>query len=380
MESLKAMYRSMSDMSKMLVKILLGIIGSLIVIFILIFVVRMLSGGKKGYDAAENIMRNAAIRYYKKHENKLPKDQEEVNVSVETLVNQKYMKELTKYLKGDNKCNGSVSVLNNDGNYTYLPILNCGKNYKTKLLSDVILENNNIVDSQDGLYLDDNNNYTFRGEYVNNYLVFGNLKYRILRINADGTIRLMLANPIKDYKSSKWDDRYNIDKEANVGINNYAVSRIKDFLTTIYNDNKVFSDEERSLIVKQDLCIGSREKESTDLSGSEECSEILENQNLGLIQLNEYLYPSIDENCTNATDRSCLNYNYMKSYQQSFWTITPYSEDSFQVYRISNAVYLANAKSSANVLFTLHLSSKVQLEDGDGSQKNPYVVKKYSSK
>lgn len=323
-------------------------------------------------------MRNAAIKYYKKHEGKLPLDNEESVVTTNTLIAEKYMKELSKYVGKDTSCSGNVTVLNNDGKYAYIPYLDCGKKYKTKLLVDSILENNEVVETGDGLYVDEKGNYNFRGEYINNYLIFGNLKYRILRINADGSIRLLLASPIKDYKSSVWDDRYNVDKSSSVGINTFDVSRIKDFLATIYNDKKIFQDEQKALIVKQDLCLGSRSQKSEDLTDAQECSKVLENQNLGLLQLNEYLYPSTDDNCVNAESRSCLNYNYMAKIQNSFWTQTPYEADTYQVYRISNAIYLAKAKSNANVLFTLHLSGKAQISEGDGTASSPYVVKDYT--
>ena len=68
----------------------------------------------------------------------------------------------------------------------------------------------------------------------------------------------------------------------------------------------------------------------------------------------------------------------MKSYQQSFWSITPYADDTYQVYRIANAVYLAKAKSTGSVLFTLSLSDKAQVKSGDGSSENPYIVKDYN--
>ena len=378
MESLKSMYNNMSDMSKMLIKMLLGIIAALLFMFLIVFVVRIIGGGKKGYSSTESTMQSAAVKYFKKHKSKLPLDNEETVVNVNTLVSEEYMKELTKYVGKNTTCKGNVTVLNNDGNYIYLPYLDCGKKYKTELLKDSILKDNEVVESGDGLYLDDDGNYIFRGEFVNNYLIFNNLKFRILRINADGSIKLFLAGPIKGYKSTIWDDRYNIEKDDKTGINNYAKSRIKDYLYTIYKDDEIFNNNAKALMKKQSLCVASRDIDSEDLTDAQECSETLDNEELGLLQLNEYVLPSIDENCTKASDKSCINYNYMKSYQQSFWSITPYADDTYQVYRIANAVYLAKAKSTGSVLFTLSLSDKAQLKSGDGSSENPYIVKDYN--
>ena len=35
-----------------------------------------------------------------------------------------------------------------------------------------------------------------------------------------------------------WDNRYNIDVKSSEGINDFAVSRMKDSLEELYNDNK----------------------------------------------------------------------------------------------------------------------------------------------
>lgn len=123
MESLKSMYNNMSDMSKVLIKMLLGIIAALLFMFLIVFVVRIIGGGKKGYSSTESTMQSAAVKYFKKHKNKLPLDNEEAVVNVNTLVSEEYMKELTKYVGKNTTCKGNVTVLNNDGNYIYLPYL-----------------------------------------------------------------------------------------------------------------------------------------------------------------------------------------------------------------------------------------------------------------
>ena len=65
MESLKSMYNNMSDMSKMLIKMLLGIIAALLFMLLIVFVVRIIGGGKKGYSSTESTMQSAAVKYFK---------------------------------------------------------------------------------------------------------------------------------------------------------------------------------------------------------------------------------------------------------------------------------------------------------------------------
>ena len=378
MESLKSIFHNMSDTSKMLIKILVGIIIGLVVIVILALILRLVVGRKKDYSSIEQTMQSAAVKYYKKHDQDLPEEGQEAVVTTENLIQEEYMKEMEKYVGKDITCSGNVTVVNNDDNYAYIPYLDCGEEYKTSFLVDTILENNAIVDSGDGLYLDDAQNYVFRGEYVNNYAKFGDLTYRILKINNDGTIRLFLNETIKSYKRSSWDDRYNIDRDANTGINDYSIRRIKDYLETIYEDEEIFSSSQKALMVKQDLCIGGRSENSEDLSHTAECSKIEEDQNLGLLQVNEFVLPSIDANCKSIDSRSCLNYNYMTELNYSFWSQTPVIDNSYEVYRIATSVYTARAANSANILFTLHLSSKTQIKDGSGTLDDPYIINIYS--
>ena len=379
MESLKSLFNNMSDMSKLLLKILLGIVSALIVLFTIVLFIRVVKGSKKSFDSVETIMQNAAIKYYKKNDNELPVSGEQSAVTIEQLVSQEYMKEITKYLGDNVSCNGNVTVINNNDNYAYIPNLDCKEKYQTKTLAKSLLENNEIVSEGAGLYLD-GDSYVFKGEYINNYVIFADQVYRILRINDDGSIRLLLDRSLKKYKRSRWDNRYNVDKNTSVGINDYSISRIRETLTQIYEDETIFNSNQKALIVPQDLCIGAREKKSTDFSGTEECSKILEGEYLGLLQVNEYLIPSIDDNCNSTISQSCLNYNYLASIDQTFWTITPFNENSYEVYRVAGSVYLAKASGSTNVLFTLHLSDKTLISGGTGTAEDPYVIRDFTKK
>lgn len=378
MESLKSIYHNMSDMSKMLIKMLLGIIIALVAICLFALILRAIVGGKKNFSSAEAAMQKAAMKYYEDHENELPTNATEEIISIDKLISGEYMKEMKKYVGKNVTCSGNVTVVNNDDNYSFIPYLDCGKDYKTKFLADTILEDNDIVESGDGLYNDENNNYVFRGEFVNNYITFGNYQYRILKINNDGTIRLLLIEPIKSHRNSTWDDRYNIEKNANYGINDYSISRIREALEAIYEDKNVFSEKEKALISKQNLCVGSRTPNSTDMTDTEECSQTVEGENLGLIQANEFAVPSIDANCTTVESRSCLNYNYLTSINNPFWSITPVANTSYEVYRVASGIYNAKASSTTNILYTVHLNPRTQIKGGSGTFEDPYVVNTYS--
>lgn len=79
------------------------------------------------------------------------------------------------------------------------------KIYNHKLETGEVLENlaSNIISTSqivyegDGLYLN-NGNYIYKGENVNNYILINNLLFRIIRINSDRTIEVVLDEYINE--------------------------------------------------------------------------------------------------------------------------------------------------------------------------------------
>ena len=56
--------------------------------------------------------------------------------------------------------------------------------------------------------------------------------------------------------------------------------------------------------------------------GKVECSEILEEQEVGLLPAYNFMLASLDENCKTTTSRSCGNNNYLTQFNEDYWLIT----------------------------------------------------------
>lgn len=346
-------------------------IGLVALIAILSLIVSLIKGGKQNYKEVENKMVTAATKYYSKNPNLLPQNNGGmVTIDVNELVNNGELKSLSKLLKNEENCSGEVIVTKTDKYYYYAPTLNCGKNYKTVTLADKITEEKNIVTEGDGLYLM-NNNYVFRGEKINNYVKFNNKNWRILRVDEDGTIRLLIIDRVD---SKTWDDRYNIEKESAVGINDFRVSRIYDSLKTLYNDNIVIDEENRSRIVPQDLCIGKRSQYEVLNDGSLECSDIIENEPFGLILVHEYMNASLDTTCESTLDPQCRNYNYLGHLARSTWTLTADVDTTHKAFKLNGRPSLSTASSTSGMSIVVELNSGIRFTKGDGSKTNPYIV------
>ncbi len=357
------------------------IIGTGIFLLVLIFLMMFASCTNKGkkytYADIENLMTKIVQTKYK-DSSELPSDGNKLEVNISKLVEEGLMKNISEYTKDEEtNCSGKVTIYNNKDNYIYIPNIDCGDKYKTKNLHDTIISDN-LTTTGNGLY-QVNDEYVFKGDNINNYISINNVLFRIISINDDGTIRL-IEDKRKADNITVWDDRYNIDKNVNYGINNYyengLSSRLKEKLESIY-ESDTYSSELKAYFIPRENCIGKRSITESDNSGKIECSKKSEATPISIIALYEYFRASLDPNCTSVESASCSNYNYFNSNLDSFWTLTADKDTSYKVYRISSGdVALTNASSSSNIKIVVNVNGDLPVVSGDGSKNSPYTINK----
>lgn len=347
-------------------------IGGFIIIIIIIAII---AHGKKNKsftkEELDKKLVNLTKEYYNVNKKSLPLEGESKTISAEHFVTSGDIKDLI--LKTGESCSGEIDVTNNNGYFLYTPFITCGDKKPLKLVNKII-EDENVVTSGNGLYKI-NESYIFRGDDVNNYLSFAGRTWLILRINGDGTLRIL---DITKGQKSSWDNRYNIEKNNYAGINDFVInninSRIKDALEAIYQDETIFTSDNKAYLVNHDLCIGKRKESDTISDGSIECSNIIPNQPLGLIQANEYVQASLEPNCQNIDDVTCINYNYLANLPFQTWTITASGDNTYQAYRLYEDVKAVKASNLSGVMVVAHLHNNTLYSTGDGSELNPYIV------
>lgn len=353
-----------NNLDKSIKRTIIGGVIIVIILIIVVFIIGTLNNKQLSYSRLENKIEEAAISYYEDHSNKLPSlEGEQVQISAKELVKAEYLKELSEY--NDDKCQASIFVQNNGGEYIYRTYLTC-KNYSTTTLATQIVAEEQIVTAGDGLY-NYGEEYIYRGENVNNYIEFSGKLWRILRINADGTIRI-----IEEKSKNKliWDDRYNIAYDDYSGINDYSVSRIKDSLTEYGNDSDNIKTELKKWIVAKNICIDKKDNINfSDLKCSNYSSDKYQ---FSLPELEDYFLASIDHNCNSITSSSCTNYNYLATGR--YWTITPSAKESNRVYTTGGSTAAVEADRSYTVRVVTNLSSHILYVNGDGSEDNPYKI------
>ena len=353
----------------------------LIVIVFIILIASLFTKKEYTYAEIETIMENACKDYFADYSNYLPKEVgDSRNVSVDNLINGGYMKELDKYTPDGVACTGRVTVEKVTTGYDYNGYLNCGESYKTEELYKRVTDDKNIVTSGYGLYTL-NGNYVFRGETVNNYLKLGAITWRIVRVNSDGTIVLVNNDKVKE-SSGPWDDRYNASKDSNVGINNYATSRLKENLKKLYDNKlleefKLLTSNDKAKLTAFDVCVGKRLQKAQGNNNSYECSEKDTGQYIGTLTVSEYMQASLDKTCKTTLSATCQNYNYLNTEEYSWWVATGDKSNSYDVYCFipSSGIQVKHASTNGYLRPVVHLKSNVFYKSGNGSPEKPYTIK-----
>lgn len=330
---------------------------------------------QRSYQEIEEIMVDAAKHYYADNEDKLPKITGEIkSISTETLTENDYMKSITEYLKNEDiACKASVNITKLNNKYRFNPLLDCGRYYKYEFITDKIKKTEKIVNEEDGLY-QINEELVFKGEKIKNYVEFANTNWRIIKIKNN---KLTLIYNGEKLDNITWDDRYNKERQSNTGINDYKVSRIKEYLNNLYKGNKLFKINDKLLISNSSLEIGKIGENDDDRNGTLSKSNILDNQYIGLITISDFMNASLDKNCTYATNLSCSNYNYLTDYDYKYWMITADKNTTHKVFRFDNYdnISLKNASSSGYIRPVITIVSDAIYVKGNGSAKNPYIFK-----
>ena len=363
---------------KKLIKVMVfSMIGSLVIVLI-IFIVSLFTGSKHSFEEIEVIMKNGAIDYFDDNKKDLPADETETSViEVDSLVLGEYMKPLDKYLSNGVVCTGEVRVTKTAKDYYYKPFLDCGEDYISLTLGEKVIQSNTIVNGY-GIF-EENDVHYFRGQIDNNYLKLDNNFWRIVRINSDNTITLVLDN---EYEySGVWDNRYNTTLKNNSGINEYSISRVSEYLDGVFtNEDRdvkeaLLSENDASKTVPFDLCIGKRDFNSVGKDNSLECHNKLENQNIGLLTASDFINASADALCTKPSDKVCQNYNYLVT-KFDYWLVTADSLTTDQVYSVDrDEIELVSANAYSGFRPVVHLSSDVMFKSGDGTIESPYTIR-----
>ena len=346
-------------------------IGCLILIPLILIIFLIMAQGcsnrKTAYSKYEFKMKSAAKKYLTKIDEMPTEKGDYIIVNLDTLVEQSYIESPRKALK-DETCTGYISArMNNTVNY--VSVLKCD-NYKTNTIKENIL--NDLTVEGDGLY-ETSEGYVFKGLNVNNYFELGDITYRIVSIDKKGILKLY--NPENESLQMYWDSKYNVETNANTGLNIYKDSYILEKITKYYNSNNKLK-KAKPYLVSTDVCVYSKAKDARFLDKSK-CVELLKDQYVTLLSLDDFMNASLDPNCTDLYSKSCKNYNYLGRNGGVYsWTKDIVEGNTYQVYYLTNGIpYTEDANIYNYYNYVVFVDGDQMLTSGNGTKDAPYTIK-----
>lgn len=372
-----------NELREKIIKMFKIVFIALVIILVLGFIISLFTKKNYSYSDVEDIMKKAAVNYFKDNSGKLPKTGDEVvEITADVLVSNKYMKRIDQYIKGET-CTGKVSVEKVDSDYNYTPVLSCG-DYTTTSLVDMVRKTDNIVTEGYGVYYI-NDEYVYRGKEVKNYVRFedSDKLWRIVKINSNN--EAVLISDFRTVNPFPWDTRYNNSVQETNGIGVYHNSSISSILDKLYDntltkekanyyseEGSILTDDAKTKLVEFKSCVGPRSRDDSSKDGSTECA-VTEKTKLSLLPVYDFLNASIDSNCTSTVNPNCQNYNYLSS--SGYWLANGDSEKTDQVYLAATYVYRRRATSESPIRLVIHLNPNVMVQSGNGSNDEPYIIR-----
>ncbi len=203
-------------------------------------------------------------------------------------------------------------------------------------LSTAIITNSSLVYEGDGLYIS-NGNYLYKGENVNNYIIYSNMLFRIIKINADKTIDIVLDDYINKLN---WDSEYKEYKDSY--INKYLNTKFVDIL-------------DKNTLEKTTVC-GTK----VTLISEVNCSSPDTNNYVRLPSITDYLN-SLNEDKTYLSEDNDFIWLYNQS-EDKIW------------YSHGKSVSLGDADKMYQIKPVITLKNTTILLAGDGTKNNPYRI------
>lgn len=249
--------------------------------------------------------------------------------------------------------------------YFYMTILNNNELKKptTVVGEEISSTNEGLIEDKD----DDGATYYFRGAVDNNYVSFANLIWRIVRINGDGTVRLVLNETIDTLST------YNTEETS------FKETALYDSLETFYENNLSYYEKNiaNSKFCSETSITDNKYNAYTRIITNEiptfNCLGTSFISRIGTLMVDEIVYAGAlyDEENTNY-------YLYNSEIENLWWTSSLARKDDSSIYPFLVSPNGSLTESVASTLYrgvrpVINLSRNTKVS-GSGTLTDPYVV------
>ena len=228
--------------------------------------------------------------------------------------------------------------------YYYMKYNKKSSNGNVSEVLGITVQKNGIVSSGDGIY-NESGELVYRGEKVNNYLLYSNILWRIVRVNNDNSVVLVTDSKLTDLSFSndnKFIDSY-IDNWLNKSKENTGILESK------LNDKNKY-------LVPNTICL-----DEVDNLNNITCNKKDNTRYVSILGIGDYLNSIIDDSYINNTD--------------SFWLYN--SKSDGKVWYITHGNLSSDKYTNMHgVKAVITLKNTIGITGGKGTKENPYTIEK----
>ncbi len=264
-----------------------------------------------------------------------------------------------------------------------------GKQFEVIAAEPTLTTSSNNTTDASGLYTSTDTNtgkptYYFRGNVTNNYVKFASQTWRIVRVNEDGTVRIVMQDGINSNTSYKFNSNYNnytymyyTNSEAKTTLENWYQTNIgsKTNLASKVATGAYYCEQAKAKYddswTSGSATMTTYSKYTPDFKCSSDGNgKGVVNASVGLLTYDEVVYAGGYYNQNNS------NY-YLNNPAIYWWTMSPAGFESgrssvWNVYT-SGSVYNYDVRNLSRLRPVLILNADT-LVTGDGTSSDPFVV------
>ena len=247
----------------------------------------------------------------------------------------------------------------------------------------------NNTSDESGLYKSTATNtgeptYYFRGNVTNNYVSFAGFTWRIVRVNEDGTIRIVMQDGINNNTDYKFSPNYNnyrymyyTNSEAKTQLESWYQTNIgskKDLASSVAS-GAYYCEQAKAKYpdsaTSGNATMTTYNKYTPDFKcSSDGNNKGVVNASVGLLSYDEVVYA--------GGYYGLNNNNYYLYSNPYFWTMSPagFASGTSNVWRVYTAgdVVTSPMSYSLAVRPVINLTTNTKISSGDGTKNNPFVV------
>ena len=218
---------------------------------------------------------------------------------------------------------------------------NLKKVHDAETLNGIILQNNSVVSSGDGLY-QDSNEYFFRGNVKNNYVLLGNNLFRIIRIAGDQSVRIVSEDYIASFP---WGDEVQYQgSNVHLWLEKGEKEHSGIYYNIIPNITKYFQKTSYTEDILADNHIVNGEDKYSDY--------------VGLLTIRDYIAANGKNSFLNTGD---------------LFFLLGYTKEQDNLYVLEDgSVKSCDSSDGFGIRPVLTLKGNTSISSGDGTETNPY--------